>query len=325
MSRSAAANVPRRQQGIALITAILVVSIAVIAATAVLSAGSLAIQRTATLQETEKAWWYAIGVEAWVKTILQRDAKENKYDGLNDIWAQPVDALPVEQGVLSGRIIDQQGRFNLNNFGVQEADQKTFKDWQDVFTRLFEQLKLDPALAQPLSEAIRDWVDVDQNPTPYDGAEDNEYLSLRAPAVPYRTANRLMQSVTELMAVKGINKDIYAALLPYISALPRTDVPINVNTAPEALVRALVAKPSTEMEEFLRERAEKPAETDGELATKGIVAGEGASKARYSVSSSYFQLRADATIGTSRVAIYSLFYRPSQGEPVVLARSTDSE
>lgn len=324
MNKRAQPRSPRRQHGIALITAILVVSIAVIAATAVLSAGSLAIQRTATLQETEKAWWYAIGVEAWVKTILQRDAKENKYDALNDIWAMPVDALPVEQGFLAGRIIDEQGRFNLNNFGVTDAG-TTFKDWQDIFTRLFEQLKLDPSLARPISEAIRDWVDADQNPTPYDGAEDNEYLSIRAPAMPYRTAGRFMQSVTELMAVKGINKDIYAALLPYISALPTADAKINVNTAPEALVRALVDKPSTEMEQFLRERAEKPAETDGELATKGVIAGQGASAARYSVVSSYFMLRADATIGSSRVAIYSLFYRPSQGEPVVLARSTDSE
>jgi general secretion pathway protein K len=323
MNKPANRALPQRQRGIALITAILVVSIAVIAATAVLSAGSLAIQRTATLQETEKAWWYAIGVEAWVKTILQRDAKENKYDALTDIWAMPVDGLPVEQGFLAGRIIDQQGRFNLNNFAV--TDPAVFKEWQDIFTRLFEQLKLDPALAQPLSEAIRDWVDADQNPTPYDGAEDNEYLSIRAPATPYRTANRLMQSITELMAVKGINKDIYAGLLPYLSALPRSDVPINVNTAPEALVRALAFKPSSELEAFLREREKKPAETDGELATKGVFGGQDAKPARYSVSSSYFQLRADATIGSSRVAIYSLFYRPSQGEPVVLARSTDSE
>ncbi|WP_299688941.1 type II secretion system minor pseudopilin GspK [Hydrocarboniphaga sp.] len=324
MNKPPRTALPRRQRGIALITAILVVSIAVIAATAVLSAGSLAIQRTATLQETEKAWWYAIGVEAWVKTILQRDAKENKYDGLSDIWAQPVDALPVEQGVLAGRIIDEQGRFNLNNFGV--TDPIVRKEWQDIFTRLFEQLKLDPALALPLSEAITDWVDADQNPTPYDGAEDNEYLALRPPAVPYRTANRLMQSVTELMAVKGINKDIYAALLPYISALPRTDVPININTAPEALVLALEVKTSSDTQSFLKERLQKPLETPGEMQTKGLFTGPGDAKpARLSVSSSYFQLRADASIGSSHVAIYCLFYRPSQGDPVVLARSTDSE
>ena len=315
---------PRRQRGIALITAILVVSLAVIAATAVLSAGSLAIQRTATLQETEKAWWYAVGVEAWVGTILQRDAKENRYDALNDIWAQPVDFLPVEQGFLSGRIVDLQGRFNLNNFGV--TDPATLKQWQEIFTRLFEQLKLEPQLARPISEAVRDWVDADQEPTPYDGAEDNEYLSARAPALPYRTANRFMQSVTELMAVKGMTKEIYAALLPYVCALPVSDTRINVNTAPEPLLRALVEKPSASFEEFVRERAQKPAQTKGQLTNEQIIgSAPDAEAARYDVSSSFFQLRGDASIGNSHVAIYSLIYRPSQGAPLVLSRSTDSE
>ena len=314
---------PLHQRGIALITAILVVSLAVIAATAVLSAGSLAIQRTATLQETEKAWWYAIGVEAWVKTILQRDAKENKYDALNDIWAQPVDFLPVDQGFLSGRIIDLQGRFNLNNFGV--TDTATLAQWQVIFTRLFEQLNLEPQLAKPISEAVRDWVDADQEPTPYDGAEDNVYLSARPPALPYRTANRLMQSVTELMAVKGMTKEIYVALLPYISALPMTDTPINVNTAPEPVLRALIIKPSASFEDFLRERLEKPAETKGQLATDQVIGGQDADPARYDTGSSFFQLRANAAIGGSHVAIYSLIYRPLQGTPVVLSRSTDSE
>lgn len=315
---------PRRQRGIALITAILVVSLAVIAATAVLSAGSLAIQRTATMQETEKAWWYAVGVEAWVKTLLQRDARENKYDALNDIWAQPVDFLPVEQGFLTGRIVDLQGRFNLNNFGATQPE--VFKQWQDIFIRLFEQLELEPQLARPLSEAIRDWVDTDQSPTPYDGAEDNEYLQARAPQVPYRAANRMMMSVTELMAVKGISKELYTALLPYVAALPVADSAINVNTAPERLLRALAIKPSSELEEFIRERSEKPLETSAELQSRGLFNAPGdADKARMAVGSQFFQLRADATIGNSRVAIYSLFFRPTQGLPLVLSRSTDSE
>jgi general secretion pathway protein K len=294
MAMNSLPTTPHRQRGIALITAILIVSIAVIAATAVLSSGSLAIQRTATLQETEKAWWYAVGVEAWVGTILQRDARQNKYDALNNIWAQPVDFLPVDQGFLAGRIVDLQGRFNLNNFGVTAADgggsetgpatgkgsgaadptgEAAFLKWQKVFERLFEEIKLDPSLARPISEAIRDWVDRDQNPTPYDGAEDNEYLSARAPSVPYRTANRPMQSVTELMAIKGVTKDIYLALLPYVSTLPLVNAPINVNTAPEALLRAMVAQPSTEFEQFLRERSEKPAETTSELTSKGVFGG----------------------------------------------------
>jgi general secretion pathway protein K len=44
-----------------------------------------------------------------------------------------------------------------------------------------------------------------------------------------------------------------------------------------------------------------------------------------SVSTSLFLLRLQAVVGQGRVALYSLIFRPSQGMPVVLQRSTDSE
>lgn len=313
-------RLPQRQRGIALITAILIVSIAVIAATAVLSAGSLSIQRTATLQDTERAGWYAAGVEAWVKSILVRDAKQNGIDSLGDIWAQPVAGLPIDQGYLSGQIVDQQGRLNLNNFAV--GRQEDFLRWQAVFMRLFEQLKLEPALGKGIAEALRDWADADQNPTPYDGAEDSAYLGGQPP---YRAANRPLVSVTELMAIKGVTPEIYQALLPYVSALPRIGTAINVNTAPEPLVRALVAQPRVELEQFLKERVEKPCESIGELTQKGVFTGQDATASMLSVASDFFQLRADAVVGESHVAIYGLYYRRGASSPVVLFHSTDSD
>jgi general secretion pathway protein K len=311
---------PAHQRGIALITAILIVSLAVIAATAILTAGNLSIQRTATLQETERAWWYATGVEAWVKTILQRDAKDNRIDSLGDIWAQPVQALPIEQGFLSGEIVDLQGRLNLNNFAA--SDPAAFEQWQQVLIRLFEQIKLEPALAKPISESLRDWVDQDQNPTPYDGAEDGEYLSQK-PA--YRAANRPMLSVTELMAIKGVTPEIYSALLPYVTALPKIGTAINVNTAPEPLLRALSASPSAAFEDFVRQRVEKPAEQVTELFQNGTFTANDVKTTMLDVKSDFFQLRAQATIGSSRVAIYSLYLRRSASTLLVLSRSTDSE
>src|SRR5690606_16912252 len=64
---------PSRQTGIALITAVLVVALAAMASTAILVSAHIAIRRTANLQESELAWWYASGVESWVKSLLERD------------------------------------------------------------------------------------------------------------------------------------------------------------------------------------------------------------------------------------------------------------
>lgn len=307
---------PSRQRGIALITALLVVSLAVIAATAVVVAGNIAIHRAATLAETERASWYAIGVEAWVKTILQRDFEDNpKVDGLTDDWARPVDYLPVDEGFLRGQIVDLQGRFNLNNFAT--ADPEKLKNYTEQFERLLASIEgIDPSAARLLSQTIHDWIDADQEPLPPDGAEDDFYLTLDPP---YRTANRPMQSVTELLAVKGVTRELYQKLLPYITVLPQVDTTINANTAPELLLRALVENPGPDFDLFLRKRVEEPVSQVPEDVQAG------AAKGSFDVKSSYFLLQAEATIGNSRVALYSLYYRPPQGAPVVLAHSTDTE
>lgn len=308
---------PRRQRGIALITALLVVSLATIAAAALLASGSISLHRTATMLETEKAWWYADGVEAWIKTILERDAKDNSYDALDDIWAQPVDYLPVDQGFIRGQITDLQGRFNLNNLGV--TDLPKYNIYVQIFERLFEQVEIDPFVAKQIAAAVRDWIDADGETTGADGAEDTDYMSVLPP---YRTPNRPMQSVTELMAVKGMTKELYVKLAPYITVLPMVPSPINVNTAAEPLLRALVAKPNPEFENFIRDREIEPLEDAGKLST--FIAAP-LTADMLSVSSQFFELRAEATIGNGRVAIYSLYYRPSQGTPLVLAHSTDSD
>lgn len=309
---------PKHQGGIALITAVLVVALAVIAATAVLTSGHLAIQRATTLQDSEKAWWYAAGVEDWVRSGLQRDAEETRIDSLDELWAQPVDFLPIEQGFLSGRVLDQQGLFNLNNLGVR--DPETFRQYVLQFERLLAALPdVDPFIAKPLAQAIRDWVDTDQEPEVPDGSEDTDYLILDPP---YRAANRPMQSVTELLAVKGMSKELYVRLRDYVTVLPQVPSPININTAPDTVMRALVENPNAEFEAFLRERLEKPAET---IPDKLFVGQNDAKNNMLSVFSEFFSLEAEATVGNGRVALYSLIYRPRSGAPLVLSRSTDTD
>ena len=331
---------PWRQRGIALITAVLVVSLAVIAATSVLDNGHFAIQRTATLQDSEKAWGYATGAEDWVRTILQRDAKENRYDSLVEIWAQP-QTLPVENGAITGAVIDATSRFNLNNLGVSDdqipvgtGGEKTTAYLRQVrlFARMIENIEGGPQLIsnpQQLAEAIRDWIDKDQMPTG-GGREDSDYLILEPQR---RAANRPMASVTELRPVLDSLYDprtddarkVYQLLLPYITALPVDGVtPINVNTAEPALLMAL-SPSNSKLSQFSELRKEKPLKQISELTTELEMSPTDADPTLVSVSTSLFLLRLQAVVGQGRVALYSLIFRPSQGMPVVLQRSTDSE
>lgn len=324
-----------RQSGIALVTAILVVALASIAATAILSSANIAIHRAGNLQDSEKAWWYGDGVETWVKTILQRDQQNNKTDSFKDDWAKPVDYLPVDEGAIRGRVEDLQGRFNLNNFAV--ADPNRYLQYVALFERMLQNIPgADASLAKPIAASIRDWIDADMLPTGLDGAEDSDYLS-KNPA--YRTPNRPMESVSEVLAVKGMTAELYDKLthcadsksgpVSCITVLPQYPTQININTAPEPLMQALPKKRTPALDGFLRTRADKPAD-DAATAYKAapdgfLTAADDLPPDLLTVKSNYFLLRAEIVIGSGRLALYSFYLRPDSGAPVVLGRSTDTE
>ncbi|HUS24069.1 MAG TPA: type II secretion system minor pseudopilin GspK [Candidatus Binatia bacterium] len=321
-----------KQRGVALITALLVVAIATIAATALLSSSEIALMRTASLRDTEQAWWYADGIESWVRGILEADAKDpvhGPYDGLDEMWAIPVTSLPVDEGTACGRVVDQQGLFNLNNLLVPPGTW----DYGAQFQRLVS-LVLPSGVQAPqgLLESIRDWIDTDDTPLP-GGAEDLTYLGLTPP---YRTANRPLQHISELLAVQGMTPELYRAIAPYVTALPLAPsapagpqappvlvaTPINVNTAPEPVLNSLVLPggSATALQSFLTNRASAPVKADGEA--RQLFTGNATP---VTVHTQFFTLQGDIFVGTSHLALYSLIFRPKSGTSTVLGRSTVPE
>lgn len=340
----------RSQRGIALITAVLVVSLSVIAATAVLDAGHYAILRTATMQNSELAWEYAEGAEDWVRTALQLDKEDLKhqYDGLDELWAQP-QTFPIDHGFLQGEVIDALGRFNLNNLGkwaeqenpnIDKNDPTSFAYQKGIFVRLIENIPdASNLITQPedLANAISDWIDPGDEPTEGNGKEDLDYQILD-PA--HLAANRPMASITELRSVlcalydckqaPDVPRRIYDLLRPHIIALPVEGVtPININTATPALLLAV----SIKLEPIIESRKEDPIQNIDDIpAPQGAGFTQTEIKC-LDVSTTLFLLRVSAVVGSaedsatesSRVALYSLIFRPKTGTPVVLSRSTDTE
>ena len=134
-----------------------------------------------------------------------------------------------------------------------------------------------------------------------------------------------MQSVTELLAMRGMTREHYVRIRPFVTALPQAPSPINVNTAPPEVLRSLVVNPSPGFENFLRRREQQPAEAITDLNDEGVFSPEDADSSMLTVSSRFFQMQAQATVGNGRVALYSLIFRPSSGTPIVISRNTDSE
>jgi general secretion pathway protein K len=205
----------------------MIVALASIITVSLASQQVLDIRRTSNQVMFEHAYQNALGAEIWISQLLARDAQKNKYDDYRDEWAAASGGIKLEEGSLLIRVEDLQGRFNINNLVV---DGKVDKIMQSRFQRLLTGLQLDPALAV----VIVDWLDSDAVATFPGGAEDDDYLGQD---IPYRTANRSMSSPSELLLLKGITREIYRQLLPYVTTLPaRTD--LNINTASSEVLTA---------------------------------------------------------------------------------------
>jgi general secretion pathway protein K len=300
------------QNGVALITALLVVALATIAAVAMTTRQQLDIHRTANLIHGEQAYMYALGGESWAKRILWRDSKNSTVDSLNEIWATPLPPLPIQGGAIHAQLEDLQGRFNLNNL---------IKDGQAshldiiLFKRLLRILELSPELA----DVVVDWIDSDMDQLP-NGAEDNTYLignigSNKTP--PYRTSNTFFSSPSEIRLLVGFdNKENYLKLLSYISTLP-TRTPINVNTAPLMILMALAEGLSeTDVTALINDRKKKPFKTKNNFIRHAALAGL-TSYNNISVNSDYFLLTTQVQIDRGRVQLSSVLHRYSNKIKVI--------
>lgn len=207
----------KRQGGVALLVALLVVALATLLIAGLLDRGGLVAARTRNALRQEQAQAYARGLENYAAEVLTRAQAQNQgYDAADSIWAIPLPPTPVPGGTIAAQMTDLNGRFNLNNL---DPINDQYHVWYDKFGLLLTALKLDPTIA----DHIKNWMDAS---TPV-STDDQYYL---AQPVPYRRAMRYFTHVSELRLVAGVDGDVYAALAPFVTALPE-GTPININTA----------------------------------------------------------------------------------------------
>lgn len=302
---------PRRQAGVALIMAIMVVALATIAAAAMASRQQLDVRRTANLLDSDQAYAYALAVEGWARMILARDARDNQTDHLDEVWAQRLPPIGVSGGQIDGYVADLQGRFNLNNL-VGADGQVSTADFA-YFQRLLQALGIDDQLAL----AILDWLDADFDTRFPAGAEDDFYLST---PTPYRAANRPLQSVSELRLIRGVDAETWQRLAPFVTALPGRTA-ININTAAAPLLQAIAEGLATQDGEQLVEKRPADGYASVDLLLQDeIFAGKELDDGGLTVVSQFFLVRSDVRVGTARAQVYSIVQRNAD-QLVTLART----
>jgi general secretion pathway protein K len=243
----------RRERGVAAVTAILIVAVAASAAAVMLSQQSAMLDQTMMVASRAQAEQYAQAGIDWARGVLADDSRRDReVDSLDEGWARPIAALPVERATVAGLIDDEQGKLNLNN--LAPAGKRSDPDIL-VLRTLLGSLDLSPLLA----DAVADWVDGDGDLAPGGGgAEDAYYLALPRP---YRTPGRAMVQVEELYRVRGFDAAAVAKLKPHVAALPLAGAQrtaINVNTASDVVLAAVLGLSRERAAVLARETRTRP-------------------------------------------------------------------
>jgi general secretion pathway protein K len=303
----------RRQRGVALITAILIMALITTLTFSLEWDNSLDLRRTYVSMYREEAIQAALGAESWVLGIMRQDMEDSDTDHFGEIWASELPVLPLGaegdsiQGEIYGQIQDLQGRFNINNLIDQqgEVDEASLEQFQ----RLLAALGIDVRFA---GMAV-DWIDEDREASFPDGAEDSIYTGF---VPPYRTANQILSSTSELAALDGMDKATFDTLLPHIVALPGRTA-INVNTATGPVLQSLDEEISVaDVEGLLAEREESGfADIDNAFAQWPELTG------RITDTSDFFQLKVIVRVDTVRITQFSLLERGPRGDVTPILRS----
>jgi general secretion pathway protein K len=168
--------------------------------------------------------------------LLDED-EDKEMDSLQEPWSQlPQVPLPpsfLDETMVSGRIIDESGKFNVNTLITKEG--KIDEGKAAHLSRLLSALGLEDNVIP----ALMDWIDKDDEER-LDGAEDFYYQNLDPP---YHSANRSFITLAQIMMVKGIAEiaqfggEDKKNLLDYLTIY--SEGKININTAPKEVLESL--------------------------------------------------------------------------------------
>ncbi|HVY07576.1 MAG TPA: type II secretion system minor pseudopilin GspK [Burkholderiales bacterium] len=298
-----------RQRGVAVVMAMSVVTLAALAATAMLMTQSTWSRETELQVDHAQAETLIQAGVDWARAVLGDDRRLSNVDHLKEPWALRLPPMPIDNGELAGYIEDQQGAFNLNNIVVGG---KVSAVQLERFKRLLAFLGLPPALAY----SVADWIDADSEQQTGAGAEDEYYLALKSP---YLAANRPLTDVSELALVRGFTTEVLTRLGPFVSALP-ANTPVNVNTASAEVLATVIDGLDLDSARALVAQRERAYFRDYADFTNRLPHGLQAADSDIKVSSNYFIAHVRVTIGGAEARGLALLSRGDIGWPVIVWR-----
>ncbi len=122
-----------------------------------------------------------------------------KIDCYEDVWAFDFPEIPLENGSLKLDISDENSKINLSILANEYAE-------KTMYYTITERLITNMGLPMDLANAILDWVDINDTVFQYGAESSDYYLTLETP---YNAKNNAMDSIDELLLIKGITPEIF--------------------------------------------------------------------------------------------------------------------
>jgi general secretion pathway protein K len=231
------------RRGIALIIVLLMVSI-ITALTIQLNRDTRSeVTGAANLSDGIRLRYIAASGFAVGEALLLAD--KTPFDGLTELWANTEMISLQSEGYFDNgsfklAIQDEEGRIAVNSLVNGRAYNTSIRD---LLLRLLTgpSFRLEQRRAEELVDAIKDWIDADDEVTGA-GAEGVFYAGL---ARPYTAKNAPIDCIEELLMVKGVTRELFygtgesPGLAQCLSVYG--DARVNINTAPNPVLRALAA------------------------------------------------------------------------------------
>ena len=244
---------PRNQRGVALVLVLLMVSI-IVAVTIQLNRSMRAeVYEAANLSDGIRLRYVAQSGFYAGEALLLID--KNGFDALTEEWAKTEMLALRSEGLFdngSFRLLiqDEGGKIPLNKLVNGSAYNNLVRD---LLLRLLTgpDFHLSPSQAGEIIDAVKDWIDADDEVTGT-GAEGGYYAGLDRP---YAAKNAPLDCIEELLMVKGITGELFygtresPGLMMCLSVFG--DGKININTAPKPVLRSLSAEMTADAVEEL--------------------------------------------------------------------------
>ncbi|HAT6936499.1 TPA: GspK family T2SS minor pseudopilin variant LspK [Legionella pneumophila] len=217
-------------QGSALLTALFIMTLVAIVATAMSTRLQQDIYRTRLVIIQDKLYLASQAVTFWaLNELLDKNNRFTKTNQLGMVAQYPKNMESIYNQVqLSGGLFDLQARFNLNNLVEKKSIPTLMHLISHVYSKATSREHANIALG------VKHWLlayDLGRGEDLY----TSYYLSQKPP---YYPSHQLIKSKSEFRLIKDVSAPVYLTLEPFITALPES-TSININTAPKQILMSL--------------------------------------------------------------------------------------